>query len=79
MAPGARMGPLRGGGIAQVNHECTLYIPRSEALHNGSAVSRCWEDEAGRLFVEGGMGAEYGNQVNFCPVCGFRAPVQIGG
>jgi hypothetical protein len=36
----------------------------------GNAISYCFEDVDGKLFVENG---EYENQVNFCPFCGYKA------
>jgi hypothetical protein len=63
-----------------MTHECIVEIlgEYGEAiLHHGTAVTRCFETLDGRLFVEGGMGPEYGNQVNFCPFCGFAASVSV--
>jgi hypothetical protein len=40
----------------------------------GPAVSRCYEDELGRLWV---TNDEYESQVNFCPFCGYRAKDQV--
>lgn len=40
----------------------------------GAAIDECIEDLDGRLFVSNG---EYGSQVNFCPVCGYKAKKTI--
>ena len=40
----------------------------------GNAIYDCFEDDEGRLITQG---EEYGNQVNFCPFCGYKAKVQI--
>ena len=40
----------------------------------GIAIDLCYEDEAGQLWVENG---EYGNRVNYCPFCGYKAPQQM--
>jgi len=36
------------------------------------AVSGCWEDKEGKLWVGN---SEYYSQVSFCPYCGFKAKV----
>jgi hypothetical protein len=41
---------------------------------NGPAVTMCYEDAEGRLWV---TNEEYITQVNFCPFCGYEAPNQI--
>jgi hypothetical protein len=48
-------------------HLC--FIPCKQHLH-GAAVDECFEDEKDYLFVSNG---EYGSQVNFCPMCGYKA------
>ena len=57
-----------------MKHEC--FIPSWEMKHTmyGNAIHDCYEDEEGRLIAQG---EEYGNQVNFCPFCGYKAKVQI--
>jgi hypothetical protein len=42
----------------------------------GIAIYECIGDKEGRLWVRNG---EYGNQVNYCPWCGFKAKVQVAG
>lgn len=41
---------------------------------SGPAVTICYEDPAGRLWVTNG---EYMTRVNFCPFCGYEARQQI--
>lgn len=36
----------------------------------GRAITDCCEDLDGYLFVSN---AEYGSQVNYCPMCGYKA------
>lgn len=36
----------------------------------GPAIDHCFEDLERRLFVSNG---EYGSQVNFCPMCGYKS------
>ncbi len=38
----------------------------------GIAVSNCWEEEDGKLWV---TNEEYSNTVNFCPFCGYKSKV----
>lgn len=40
----------------------------------GSAVISCVEIGDGRLYVSNG---EYGNRVNYCPFCGYKAKKQM--
>lgn len=40
----------------------------------GPAIDDCFEDADGHLFISNG---EYGSQVNFCPVCGYKAKNKI--
>ena len=62
-------------------HSCELIYgkfgeePPAEILEPcyGTAFNVCIEDKRGRLWVHNG---EYGSQVNFCPVCGYKAPTQ---
>ncbi len=53
-------------------HDCVF---QSESSQAGAAVTYCFEEEGGRLWVGN---SEYENQVNFCPGCGKKADVQIG-
>lgn len=53
-------------------HYCHIISPD----HNhGCAIDDCYEDIKGFLFVSNG---EYGSQVNFCPMCGYKAKKSIG-
>jgi hypothetical protein len=67
----ARNGPqlsVKTGG-----HGCKL--PASADYCNWEhAIEECWEASDGTLWATGG---EYGSQVNYCPVCGYRAERQI--
>lgn len=56
-------------------HECKLIAPHI-APHDGygNAVEYCSESESGTLWVSNG---EYSSQVNFCPVCGYKAKVAV--
>lgn len=54
-------------------HECNLDSPEDAY---GAAVEACYEREDGTFWVSNG---EYSSQVNYCPVCGAKAPKQIGG
>lgn len=40
----------------------------------GDAVTLCYENELGELYLDNG---EYNNQANYCPFCGFKAKVGI--
>lgn len=40
----------------------------------GQAITACFEDLDGRLYV---TNWEYGSQVNFCPWCGFETNVKV--
>lgn len=53
------------------NHRCEL---RSPDKAYGIAVSYCYEDADGKLWVGN---IEYESQVNFCPVCGYKANIGI--
>lgn len=44
-------------------------IPEKSHCH-GPAIEFCFEDLEGYLFV---TNIEYGSQVNFCPMCGYKA------
>jgi hypothetical protein len=52
-------------------HDCKLDSP-SEGY--GAAIDDCYEKNDGTFWA--GNGA-YGSQVNYCPVCGAKAPKQI--
>lgn len=52
-------------------HRC--WLSSAESGH-GAAVTECTEDADGTLWVGND---EYGSQVNYCPVCGRKATVQI--
>jgi hypothetical protein len=56
-----------------VLHECDM--PESSYVVGwGTAIEKCWENEKGKLYAGNG---EYGSQVNFCPICGYKAKVVI--
>ena len=57
-----------------MKHECIIPEWEMKETMYGNAIYNCKEDDEGRLIAEGG---EYGNQVNFCPFCGYKAKVQI--
>ena len=48
-------------------HRCEL---NSKEGSFGAAVTDCYEDEEGSLWVSNG---EYDSIVNYCPVCGYKA------
>jgi hypothetical protein len=52
-------------------HQCDGALPENSY---GAAIEDCSENENGELWVGNG---EYESQVNFCPYCGFKAPVQL--
>lgn len=54
-------------------HKCVL-SKKADITLWGKAITSCTEDEEGKLFVDN---EEYGNQVNFCPICGYEAKVKI--
>lgn len=49
-------------------HDCKLDLPFSE---HGSAITSCYEDVNGKFWVSNN---EYASQVNYCPMCGTKAP-----
>lgn len=54
-------------------HNCKL--PKEAKVHSwGAAVTTCYENNNGVLFVDND---EYQNQVNFCPFCGYEAKIKI--
>lgn len=61
-------------------HSCDWTYKDSPKLppYWADAIVRCTEDAQGRLLVDNGESEEYGNQVNFCPFCGYKAPEQVG-
>ena len=52
-------------------HDCEGELP---ALPYGPAISYCRENWEGQYWVGND---EYNSQVNFCPYCGKKAPVQV--
>lgn len=52
-------------------HRCWLSSAHGSC---GPAIDNCTEAEDGALWVDNG---EYSSQVNFCPVCGRKATVQV--
>jgi len=56
-------------------HYCDISKQDTETTHYGIAIDLCEETEDGRLWVNN---LEYGNGVNFCPFCGFKAKVPMG-
>ena len=54
-------------------HKCTL---NSACIVGGESIECCFESENGELWA--GLEGVLLSQVNYCPVCGFKAPVQIG-
>lgn len=57
----------------QEPHQCELNSPYQAY---GNAIDDCHEDDEGRFWAGNG---EYGSQVNYCPVCGMKAPKQVDG
>lgn len=47
-------------------HRCEGPLPESAY---GSAITYCYEDENGKLWV---TNEEYASQVKFCPYCGLK-------
>lgn len=52
-------------------HACDIDTPQHLF---GNAINTCIEDLDGYLFVGNG---EYGSQVNYCPMCGYKAKKSI--
>jgi hypothetical protein len=48
-------------------HRCDLQSPEKAY---GTAVKYCYEDDDGRLWAGN---IEYESQVDYCPICGFKA------
>ena len=53
-------------------HRCAGNLPDRD-YDTGSAIYQCAEDN-GRLWIKND---EYASQVNYCPYCGYKAPVQL--
>lgn len=62
-------GPERG--TTRLPHHCWL---RSAEQGYGSAMDDCESERDGTFWVSNG---EYASQVNFCPVCGAKAPTPV--
>lgn len=54
-------------------HKCTGDLPIKTHLF-GAALTKCYEDKIGCLWVDNG---KVGSQVNYCPYCGYKAPQQV--
>lgn len=50
-------------------HRCELHSPDKAY---GIAIKYCYEDAEGKLWAGN---IEYESQVNYCPVCGYKAKV----
>ena len=60
------------GGNIMKNHECEAGLELK--YHEwGHAVTHCFENDDGELWVDNG---EYSNQVYYCPFCGYKAKIQ---
>lgn len=55
-------------------HYCEPPEGAIEGSGYGLAIAVCAEDEYGKLWVDND---EYGNAVNYCPFCGFKAKVSM--
>ena len=55
------------------NHYCEMPT-WSEVEMAGSAIDYCKEYDDEKLFAGN---TEYESQVNFCPICGYKAKIQI--
>ncbi len=53
-------------------HRCEWSLPGAAY---GAAITYCYEDKSGKLWV---TNEEYASQVNFCPYCGCKARVGVG-
>ena len=51
------------------NHRCELHSPDKAY---GIAIKYCYEDGEGKLWAGN---IEYESEVNYCPVCGYKAKV----
>ncbi len=54
-------------------HRCSGDLPYHPQSY-GAALTKCYEDKLGCLYVDNG---EYSTQVNYCPYCGYKAPQQV--
>lgn len=52
------------------DHNCECLLPQTGC---GQAITICFQRH-GELFVDNG---EYESQVNYCPFCGVKAPLQF--
>jgi hypothetical protein len=59
------------GTCTTKRHRCEWKLPHKA---HGEAIESCIEDEEGRFWVDN---TEYASQVNYCPYCGAKAPVQV--
>ncbi len=57
---------------AAAGHRCLM--SKFPHRHCGPAVDESRQDADGKLWVDNG---EYATQVNFCPRCGYAAPVPV--
>ena len=57
--------------MTEQSHYCELSAPDRAY---GPAIECCTEDADGFFWAENG---EYSSQVNYCPVCGAKAPRQV--
>ena len=57
--------------VSLVGHRCEGELP---VATYGKAISYCYEDADGKLWI---TNEEYASQVNFCPYCGFKAKVEV--
>ncbi len=57
-----------------LEHNCTTDKFISIPEVTGPAITECWQDSTGTLWVSNG---EYSSTVNFCPYCGYKAPKQL--
>jgi len=53
------------------NHKCEYLLPQAAF---GEAINSCFEKD-GEFWVGNN---EYASQVNYCPFCGEKAPIQTG-
>lgn len=54
-----------------MTHQCSLESP---SRAHGEAITLCREDGDGTFWAGN---SEYESQVNYCPMCGAKAPVQM--
>lgn len=58
-------------------HSCEYYSNEFLIPNKGGSVSSCSESKDGRFWVNGCEDVGFYSQVNYCPFCGERAPVQF--